>query len=422
MITRRLLLSAVAPVFVPFAAFADDEKPEPKPRVFEKMFPRPTGTNGFEEIIRAAELADGIADEYHGRVNGGVPLAQKRAYLAHPVCREAASLLRRGLAKPITIPGQDPFSEDIFQPHALLRTLARLLSDEIYVAMADGRTDVAVRTAAEGLILAHPLKSVSVISGLVARAMEAIVLAPLVRQRDAWTVRDCQYLIRLAQQRLALPDPAPIALGAERATTLRMIERWRNDPDQWCDAIEKQYAPYEEGEPEPPELHQARDIAQSLRADATLRERIFREMTDAVRYHFDRANDLLKDPTGRMVLAPGANPGEHAMMPFLRETFLLEALGTVQRSIESRVNLQLLAVHAAIRRHRWEAERLPKSLEELPLAANIVTDPFTRKPLLYEPDESGTGYELASAGALYPGENGKPDARERITLPWTQPK
>ncbi|MBC7806679.1 MAG: hypothetical protein H7145_11060, partial [Akkermansiaceae bacterium] len=103
-------------------------------------------------------------------------------------------------------------------------------------------------------------------------------------------------------------------------------------------------------------------------------------------------------------------------------TFLSEARATVQRSIEGRVSLQLLAVHAGIRAFRWENDRLPKSLDDLPLAADLLTDPFTRKPLLYESESTGTGYDLASAGALYPGKDGAPDARERITLPWTKPK
>lgn len=421
--TRRLLLSFLASVFVPLTAFADDEKPEPKPKVFEKLFPRPTGTNGFEDLVRAGE---GVRRVEETLADSGetFSLARRRQFLAHPTCREAATLLRVGLGKSLEFPRQDPLADDIYLSFAPLRALSRLLAAEIYVACADGRTDVAARTAGEGLALAYPLKGVSVVSGLTARAIEAIVLVPLVRARDGWSVRDCQYLIRLAEQRLALPDPAPDALNAERATTLRAIDRWREKPDEWCDSIEKQYAPYEEGEPEPSQLQRARSIAGSLRSDATLRERILREMADAVRYHFDRANDLLHDPTGRMVLAPppGANPGEHSMMPFLRETFLLEAPGTVVRGIEARVGLQLLAVHAAIRAFRWETNRLPKSLEELRLAANLITDPFTKAPLLYKPEEEGTDYEVASAGALFPGEKGKPDARERITLPWTRPK
>ena len=97
--------------------------------------------------------------------------------------------------------------------------------------------------------------------------------------------------------------------------------------------------------------------------------------------------------------------------------FFLDARGTVVRSIEARVSLQLLAVHAGIRAFLWESEKLPKSLSELRLAINLITDPFTAKPLLYEPSQTGTTYRLASAGALVPGEDGKPDIRNPITLP-----
>jgi len=44
--------------------------------------------------------------------------------------------------------------------------------------------------------------------------------------------------------------------------------------------------------------------------------------------------------------------------------------------------IQLLGVHAAIRRYLWECDRLPGSLEDLRLGA-LVTDLFTGKPLLY---------------------------------------
>ncbi|MBC7804810.1 MAG: hypothetical protein H7145_01545, partial [Akkermansiaceae bacterium] len=99
-----------------------------------------------------------------------------------------------------------------------------------------------------------------------------------------------------------------------------------------------------------------------------------------------------------------------------REGYALDA-SAAQHAVESRVRFQLLGVHAAIRRFRWANNRLPKTLDEMELAPQLVTDPFTTKPLLYKPGNTGSDYELASAGGLMPGEDGEPDARRRFTLP-----
>ncbi len=423
MITRRLLLAAVAPVLLPGITLAEDEPPEEEPPVFDRLFPHPTGANGFEDIIRAAERLKEIQNDYYPP-SREFTLTKKREYLAHPICREASSLLRLGLSKTITIPNLDPFRDDQFLPFAPMRTLSRLFAVEIYVCFADGRTDVAVRTLAEGLTLAKPLKSMSVLAGLVARAMDAIVLAPVVRQRESWSVRDAKYLFRLAEQCLAVPDPAIATLAVEHANALRRLERWRTNPETLYADLEAAYPVSEDDEPESPIQRQAFDYARRVQGDTALRERILREMGEAIAYYFDQASVLMNDPTGPMVLTPppGADRGKHPILPFLRNAFLLNARSTVPRSIEGRVNLQLLAVHATIRGFRWENDRLPKSLEELELPQTLVIDPFTKKPLLYEPAKAGTNYDLASAGALYPGEGGQPAARERVTLPWTPPK
>ena len=72
--------------------------------------------------------------------------------------------------------------------------------------------------------------------------------------------------------------------------------------------------------------------------------------------------------------------------------------------------LHLLGVHGAIRRFRWENNRLPSSLSELNLS-DLTTDPFTGAPLIYK--VTGDRYELSSAG---PKEG---DAAGPISLPRT---
>jgi hypothetical protein len=62
-------------------------------------------------------------------------------------------------------------------------------------------------------------------------------------------------------------------------------------------------------------------------------------------------------------------------------------------SQEARIGL--LACHAAIRRYRWENDRLPDNLAALNLG-ELAVDAFTGQPLQYE--RQGVRYRLTSAG------------------------
>ncbi len=72
---------------------------------------------------------------------------------------------------------------------------------------------------------------------------------------------------------------------------------------------------------------------------------------------------------------------------------IMQSVSDLYPREEARV--RLLACHAALRRYRWEYEKLPPSLEVLNLG-DLTTDPFTGQPLRYE--VSGKTYQLTSAG------------------------
>jgi hypothetical protein len=82
----------------------------------------------------------------------------------------------------------------------------------------------------------------------------------------------------------------------------------------------------------------------------------------------------------------------------------------------TRVNvmLRLLAVHAAILRHRWEFDTLPNTLAELRLA-EVALDPYTGTALNYE--RTGAKYRLWSAGPeARPGSSSAVGGREPLTI------
>ncbi len=417
LLTRRHLFGVLLPAYAAIAVpdYDADELPKKKVPLFESLFPVPSGTNGFEEIIRAGERLEEVKAPHLSRPV--FTLAKRRTYLADPACRDALSLLRDGMEKPIRIPTPDPAAIDSPTPFAAVRVVARLLSTEMHVCYADGRDNDAFDIFARALVLTHAMRSINVIGGIVGGGMDASLMIPFLEQRDRWNLRDCARIEQLTRNWLEVPDPAVTALSWEREFALRGVAGYREKWNELAEQLEDYYATYED-EPDTPLSLRAEEYAEALRTDPAVRERVLGEMAGMINAHFDRAYALMRAPTGlmRLDLSPGVGANWHPITRLLRPVMLLDAGMISQRAVQDRLRLQLLCVHAAIRRYRWEYDRLPKTLSDLELPPRLVIDPFTAKPLLYEPEATGTRYKLASAGALVPGEDGKPDARERFSL------
>ncbi|MBC8143287.1 MAG: hypothetical protein H7Y38_17820 [Armatimonadetes bacterium] len=401
--TRRFLLATLAPMFGAVStANAQDAAPPTPASLFTQTFPKPTGKNGFEEIVRAMERLKAAKAPYPPeRV---FTLTKKRAYLSDPACRGALSLIRQGLRKPIvlSVSEETPVSVTMTYP----RSLARLIATRVYVGMADGDGASVVSDATAFLRYVDTLKAVSVLSGATGWSLERIVLAPLVKLRDAWTMRDAQRLLTFAQNRANAPDPAIAALGGERKLTLAGWQKIHGDPELLAEQFGFLEGEEEEGTPDT-----AREYAEALRESPDLMARVNREMPDAIAAYYDRAAALQADPTKTITLLtpPGEKDRFHPITLYLRDSIVPDANFAGRQPVENRVSNQLLGVHAAIRAYRWENDRLPKTLDELRLPPNLVTDPFTGAPLLYEP--VADTYRLETAGALLPGEDGKQERK-----------
>ena len=329
-------------------------------------------------------------------------------------------LVRQAVVKPITFPVVESFDTLLYEPFSAYHRLSQLLAVEIAVAFADGRNDVAVQTVADGLTVAHSVKSSTWLGELVGVAVDDRILTAAVKERERWTESNCDELLRLAGQRLVMPNPIFEALDLESKLFQKAITGWREKPENIIHMLKEREGMEEPGEEEDEESkpsRKIRDFAKALRNSAALRERVLTECLRANEECHQQIRLLIDEPTRRMVLVPSASSaGWHPITHYLREGYALDA-SAAQHAVESRVRFQLLGVHAAIRRFRWANDCLPKTLDELELASHLVIDPFNTKPLLYEPGKTGSDYELASAGGLMPGEDGEPDAHQRFTLP-----
>ncbi len=99
-----------------------------------------------------------------------------------------------------------------------------------------------------------------------------------------------------------------------------------------------------------------------------------------------------------------------ALWETLRPTLVL----VQDRWTQEQAQVQLLGVHAAILRYRWENDRLPASLDALHLGS-LATDPFTGKSFVYK-TTGETTYDLRSEGPLDRGKEGQPPSGEHVPV------
>ena len=132
------------------------------------------------------------------------------------------------------------------------------------------------------------------------------------------------------------------------------------------------------------------------------------KIAEVLREDFSRFEKFIKDPFVVLPTLPefpqwiknaiNETGGEDRLTPAVhRENFQRE-----------RIALHLIATHTAIRRFRWEHDRLPRSLAELNLP-KWTKDPPTGKPLLYSLFTENETYTLQSVGFVQNDYYGKPD-------------
>lgn len=422
-VSARLALAqtpaAPPPPASPPPAAGEDERPK---SVFPQLFPQPTGQNGYEELVLAGEAVR-ENKTLDAAEQSGVTLATKRAALADPAVRRALALIHQGLQKPIRSPRQTFEVSTLFPDMALMRRLARLIAIYQYVALADGRTGDAINALNDGLQIARAVKGDVLIGGLVGRVIDQIVLTRIARHLDQMSARDCDRLLRLARENLTLPDPTPVTLDTERRATLSAINSLRNSSaDSWLDDF---FGETEDEQPDP--LNAA---FRALAADPVRLEQVVSAAESRVNTFYDALIAAQRLPPYQRPEVAQLAAGEAQTIPAnveaanarlsgaLVDMFLPVVPGAVDRFDQVRVQLQLLGVHAAVRRFRWENDRLPESLSDLRLSAALATDPYTGAPLLYE-RTGDAAYTLQSAGPPQRDENGKivPGKRAPILLP-----
>jgi hypothetical protein len=218
--------------------------------------------------------------------------------------------------------------------------------------------------------------------------------------------QDCERLLALCRTELAQREPHSIMLACQRRNAPALLER----------LIEKASAgPASALDDDlPPPADESAWILLKAQLDAN-RMSLRAQLPDAAR----RIDEFYRNA----LAVPGADPVAVSRLGVPEPSTAAEALASRLVEAEAglaeiygvrRAWLRMLACHAAVRGYRWENGSLPTSLDALGLG-ELATDPFTGKPLTYQPE--GSRYTLRSEGpAARPGDLRARDGRRPISV------
>ena len=379
--------------------------------ILSQLFPQPTGKNAYEDFVRAAELLK--TSVLWAEAQQKNTLSSRRRALGDLPVRQARGLMDAAMLKPISPPPRELSFFTTFPEFSGFRDCARLLNTEMHVLFSEGRTAAALVSFSQGLRLGSAPKSQVLIGGLVGIAIDAILLKRVMLHLEQLTPRDCDRIQVTLREHVERDKGSALAsLSAEAKTFEAAMELGRKNLAEFLEGLFTEPTPDSEtgALPSAEEVvayQRTRKQIDALKDNPAGQARILDNVISANKARVQAELTYLAAPHSSPTIPEGPK-GELEQGIF--DTLTPMYRSASNRFIQDRIQFQLLYCHAAIRKFKWEWEKLPESLEALKLA-EWAFDPYTRQPFRYE--KKGESYELFSVGPV--GEDGK---RGPVHLPW----
>ncbi|HLK14321.1 MAG TPA: hypothetical protein VKT78_05920 [Fimbriimonadaceae bacterium] len=362
--------------------------------MFAKIVPNPTGNNGYEEYVRAAEIAsDAEFPAYQRRLletrssdpelepqlpsdvdPRDLDLAIRRKWTSR--YRICCNLISVGNRKPVYDPRESIAPETTFPEMAKFKSLAALEAATAHVAFADGNSGDAVGHIEEGLMFGEKLGGAILISRLVGVACSTTLLSELDDHWPQLSLNDAHELRGFFGKRLATPPLMIEALKGERRATKSAIEEMFSKPDQ----VAKEWS-YDGGDSFGKDMKTLAALnpieAANLRADT---EGVAYQQVDAVIGLFNGPETewlKYKDPTDAEKNRSLASRLADVALPSLSNLIVAEA--------RSRTRLRLAYLTASAIEFRWINGRLPNAIEEF-TTPDERRDPTSGRSFSYRRD------------------------------------
>jgi hypothetical protein len=370
--------------------------------LFSKVVAAPTGRNGFEEYVRAAERVDiePVRREL-ARTEGGV-LARNKWVLER--YGSVLELVRQGNGKPVVEPRPNPDDVRRFPEYNAFRTLSQTLNSAAYAEFAAGKTEAGVDRLLQSLTM---WQNVGGTGTILAQAYGMIHSRSVLDAFDArlgqLSLSDCRRIDGVATDLLRKPATTGQMYRNAMASALRVVDKAAANPQAEKDS--------------------QMDVLQALsKLTGEELQRFRRAAAEEIRTRYEPLIRASEGPEAQWPMErtesepfrPGGDPEEVARG--VVDAITGNYRGTVIATAQMRTQLRLLRLHARVLAFRWEHDRLPMRLEE---ASRETADPLTGGTFEYERME--TGYRLFSRGRPETGVIALKSANAPFTAPPAEP-
>lgn len=374
-----------------------------------QVIPNPSGQNGYEEYLRAADIISGetanallagplrdgedttvtneSTNKEYRRVRASLAGLSKLEVerLLWAKFGRAMDLVEKGNQKPVIGPRPTIGPSTLFPEMARFRSIARLAVAGSHVLLAQGNPRAASHQLINCLELSANIQKQILIANLVGMAMEAIVTAAIDADLQRFSEADWRDIDSEIEKLQSRPSPIKDVLAGEfqmAETTLKelLANPTPEDLDSLVEGLGKQNS------------NQIQRVVQlvldGLRRDHTALETALQGPETTWHFEPQRFGDKVVD----------------GLLNAVEPTYS----GLISSTQKVYTQRRLLRLHARIQRYRWHTGNLPTKLEDI---TNDITDPLSGEAFVYIPGVRGN-YELYSKGAGTLG---------RIDLKYTRP-
>lgn len=379
-----------------------------------KIVPVPTGKNGYEDYLRACDIAGhGVWSKYEemimyrlSKLRGNNDTEDESTLLPLPPgttldssdlgIRIAANdriggaidIITTGNNKRVFDPRQNLSFETVFPEMAEFKMMSKVCANRAYVEFAEGKSSFAVRDLLEGLKFSRNIFDSVLISSLVSIAMQGIILAEFNRHLGQLSLSDAQMIDRACDSMIAKPYPVRDVIEHEFAMTMSSVDYVFDNPDSMLNE------------------DQAKAIGSTIKGlNSSDRAQLKGLVQQGLQQRFEVMANRLSGPESSW---PVGDLTPDPMMSLEDKSISNLALiivyglegNSMQHQVTSamakaRIQLRLLQLHAKVSEYRWQNSILPTKIEDF-ADAKTARDPFTGETFHYELKDGN--YRLYSTG------------------------
>jgi len=414
------------PICVLLASLAGTQAP--RQSMYREVIPNPTGKNGYEEYLQAADaigertLADAYLNwspTYYATLKAPRPegddapkptadqlaLAERLSTMTLlDVRREAATRyskvvawLHQGSLKKVWQPRETISFDTKLPEFAYFGRVGKVAAASAYVAYADGKGREGTQILLDTLKMGQDIEGSLMIASLYSMLIESTAMVGLHRHFPAMSLSDAILVEKAAATMLAVPPKTLDAILSEAKMRVRIFGEMLDNPDRFFPKAE---------DVDPESAKWVKDIKALPPAS---RASLVATAQNVTNQRLEPTLSILKGPeSGWVADAPqvqtdpqGLADDTNGIVAFwLRMTAPSYARVGVRLAVV-RARLRLLGLYASVVRYKWEKGRLPSSLDEA-VTADRISDPLSGEKFVYQ-QQGPWDFRIFSPGAKATG-------------------